>query len=205
MPDISGNSCTAPVNSACCVSPSAGGNPRSARISRRQALPRRRRRPICRWCEHPGPVPGRWPRRSGPGTGATVRATVLSPGASALGTSCCAHQPSPTATAPSPGLSPSYPSPSPLSLLPVLTLCLPDSNRRKCGFHLGFGLAYVNEEPGRVDIVSDLLESSFAGEIQIYTSDLSRVEVAFSNSEKSQQDLDEETQAKIDGLWPTGL
>ena len=69
-----------------------------------------------------------------------MRATVLSPGASALGTSCCAHQPSPTATAPSPGLSPSYPSPSPLSLLPVLTLCLPDSNRRKCGFHLGFGL-----------------------------------------------------------------
>ena len=140
MPDISGNSCTAPVNSACCVSPSAGGNPRSARISRLQALPRRRRRPICRWCEHPGPVPGRCPRRSGPGTGATVRATVLSPGASALGTSCCAHQPSPTATPPSPALSPSYPSPSPLSLLPVLTLCLPDSSRPKCGFHLGFGL-----------------------------------------------------------------
>ena len=62
-------------------------------------------------------------------------------------------------------------------------------------------LAYVNEEPGRVDIVSGLLESSFAGEILIYTSDLSRVEVAFSNSEKSQQDLDEETQAKIDSLW----
>ena len=55
------------------------------------ALPRRRRRPICRWCEHPGPVPGRCPKRSGPGTGATVRATVLSPGVSALGTSCCAH------------------------------------------------------------------------------------------------------------------
>ena len=140
MPDISGNSCTAPVNSACCVSPSAGGNPRSARISRLQALPRRRRRPICRWCEHPGPVPGRWPRRSGPGTGATVRATVLSPGVSALGTSCCAHQPSPTVTPPSPALSPSYPSPSPLSLLAVLMLCLPDSGRRKCGFHLGFGL-----------------------------------------------------------------
>ena len=91
-------------------------------------------------------MPGRWPRRSGPGTGATEHATVLSPGASALGTSCCAHQPSPTATAPSPALSPSYPSPSPLSLLPVLTLCLPDSNRRKCGFHLGFGLEFKSAD-----------------------------------------------------------
>ena len=44
------------------------------------ALPRRRRRPICRWCEHPGPAPGRCPRRSGPGTGATVRATFSLPG-----------------------------------------------------------------------------------------------------------------------------
>ena len=97
--------------------------------------------PIWR-CEHPGPVPGRWPRRSGPGTGATERATVLSPGASAPGTSCRAHHPRPTATAPSLVLSPSYPSPSPLSLLPVLQLYLPDSSRRKCGFHLGFGLAF---------------------------------------------------------------
>ena len=62
-------------------------------------------------------------------------------------------------------------------------------------------LAYVNEEPERVDIVKDLLESSFDNEVKIYTSDLSRVEVAFSNSERSQQDLDDETQAKIDSLW----
>ena len=149
-PNLAGD--IGPVNSACCVSPRAGGNPRSARISRLQALPRRRRRPICQWCEHPGPVPGRWPRRSGPGTGAIVRATVLSPGASAPGTSCCAHQPSPTATPPSPALSPSYPSPSSLSLLPVLTLCLPDSSRRKCGFHLGFGLVVAGRcSPGPLE------------------------------------------------------
>ena len=49
-------------------------------------------------------------------------AAGLSPGASVPGTSCCAHHPRPTAKAPSPVLSPSYPSPSPLSLLPLLKL-----------------------------------------------------------------------------------
>ena len=86
-------------------------------------------------------MPRRWPRRSGPGTGATERASVLSPGASAPSTSCCAHHPRPTATAPTPVLFLSYPSPSPLSLLQILQLYIPDSSRRICRFHLGFGLA----------------------------------------------------------------
>ena len=119
---------------------SGGGNPRSARISRLQALPRRRRRPICRWCEHPGQCLGGARGGQAPAQEPQCVPPFSLPGASVPGTSCCAHQPSPTATPPSPALSPSYPSPSPLSLVPVLTLCLPDSSRRKCGFHLGFGL-----------------------------------------------------------------
>ena len=70
-----------------------------------------------------------------------MRATVLSPGGVGARYILLRHtSQGPTATPPSPALSPSYPSPSPLSLLPVLTLCLPDSSRPKCGFHLGFGL-----------------------------------------------------------------
>ncbi len=92
-------------------------------------------------------MPGPRPRRSCPGTGATEHASVLSPGASAPSTSCCARQPSPTATAPSQAVSPSYPYPypSPLSPLPVLTICLPDCSRPICRFHLGFGLEGVSQ------------------------------------------------------------
>ena len=112
-------------------------------------------------------MPGPWPRRSCPGTGATGHATVLSPGASAPDTSCCAHQPSPTATAPSLVLSPSYASPSPLSLFHVLTLCLPDSSRRICRFHLGFS----PNPPNRVvrDLERDLtrMETGASGGFRV--------------------------------------
>ena len=62
-------------------------------------------------------------------------------------------------------------------------------------------LAYVNEEPDRVGVVTDLLESSSNDEIKIFTSDLSRVEVAFSTSEQNKQSLDAQTEARIDNLW----
>ena len=88
MPD--GNSCTAPVF----VSPSA--------CSRRQALPRRRRRPIC-GCE----LPIQCLRCSGHRSHRACHRS-LSRGVGAT---------SQVQLAPSPGLSPSYPSPSPLSLL----------------------------------------------------------------------------------------
>ena len=61
-----------------------------------------------------------------------MRATVLSPGVSRyillLAKSNCHPSKS--------GLIPLNPSPSPLSLLPVLTLCLPDSSRPNAGFTL---------------------------------------------------------------------
>ena len=62
-------------------------------------------------------------------------------------------------------------------------------------------LAYVNEEPNRVEVVSTLLESSAAGELTIYTSDLSRVEVSFSVNEREQGSLNPEVEAQIASLW----
>ena len=53
IPACSGNSCTAAFNSSHCLSSSAGGTPRTARISGPQALPRRRPTPTGRWCAGP--------------------------------------------------------------------------------------------------------------------------------------------------------
>ena len=52
-------------------------------------------------------------------------------------------------------------------------------------------------------ILDTLLDDSArdGGTIKLYTSELSRVEVAFANSEKKQGSLDEETERRIDGLW----
>lgn len=53
-------------------------------------------------------------------------------------------------------------------------------------------LSYINGMPERMPILDALLASSAQGEIQLYTSELSRVEVAFSAMEKEQRALDEE-------------
>lgn len=62
-------------------------------------------------------------------------------------------------------------------------------------------LSYINGVPDRMPILDALLESSARGEIRLYTSELSRVEVAFSATEKGQRVLDAETERRIDGLW----
>lgn len=62
-------------------------------------------------------------------------------------------------------------------------------------------LSYINEIPDRMPILDALLESSSRGEIRLYTSELSRVEVAFSAAEKLQRALDEKTERPIASLW----
>ena len=62
-------------------------------------------------------------------------------------------------------------------------------------------LSYVNEIANRIPILESLLEDSSKGTIHLYTSEVSRVEVAFAAAEKQQRALDEETERKIDGLW----
>jgi predicted nucleic acid-binding protein len=65
-------------------------------------------------------------------------------------------------------------------------------------------MSYINAIPGRVPIIDELLRQARAGEIEIVTSVLSRVEVAFAASEKSAGALDAEVAQKIDGLWDEG-
>ena len=66
-------------------------------------------------------------------------------------------------------------------------------------------LAYVNEEPERVQVVSDVLEESAVDTVKIFTSDISRVEVAFSITERDAQVLDPYTETQIDGLWDDNI
>lgn len=64
-------------------------------------------------------------------------------------------------------------------------------------------LSYINEYPGRVEILERLLNLSADsdGPIQIYTSTLSHAEVAFAASEQQRGALDPEQEAQMDALW----
>ena len=62
-------------------------------------------------------------------------------------------------------------------------------------------LSYVNEHPERTPALEALLERSSTGEIELYTSEISRVEVAFAASEQKRRRLDPEMEARIDSLW----
>ena len=62
-------------------------------------------------------------------------------------------------------------------------------------------LSYVNEYTDRVPTLEALLERSARGEIELYTSEISRVEVAFGASEQKRGRLDPEIEQKIDFLW----
>ena len=62
-------------------------------------------------------------------------------------------------------------------------------------------LSYINQIPDRMPTVGALLERSGNGSIDIYTSSLSQVEVAFAASEQRQQTLDPSAEERIDALW----
>jgi predicted nucleic acid-binding protein len=62
-------------------------------------------------------------------------------------------------------------------------------------------LSYVNEDEDRVGDISSLLESAGKDEIEIVTSTVSVVEVAFGAAERKQSALSEEMEAKINKLW----
>lgn len=62
-------------------------------------------------------------------------------------------------------------------------------------------LAYVNQETDRIDVLNDLLSLSESGEIELYASTVSQVEVAFSDSERRRGVLDPETESRIGNLW----
>ena len=62
-------------------------------------------------------------------------------------------------------------------------------------------LSYVNEYPERIPTLEALLERSAKGEFELYTSEISRVEVAFAASEQKRRRLDHEVEHRIDSLW----
>ena len=145
MPDISGNSCTAPFNSACCASPRAGGNLRTARKSRPQARPRRRRQPTVRWCGDPVPEHPPWLKPSSPGPIARWRANAPFPEVSAPESAAGANPWHPYAIVAGTCLSPSHPSPTLLRPLDKLAYFHHKFTLSPCTFHLGFGLGSVTK------------------------------------------------------------
>lgn len=64
-------------------------------------------------------------------------------------------------------------------------------------------LSYVNEIPERLPTLDGLLADSASsnGTIELYTSALSQVEVAFGRMEQDKQALDPKIEEKIDKLW----
>jgi predicted nucleic acid-binding protein len=62
-------------------------------------------------------------------------------------------------------------------------------------------LAYISGEAGRLPDIESLLDQAEKGDIEIFTSELSVVEVAFAAQEKSDGTLDPATEAAIDDFW----
>lgn len=65
-------------------------------------------------------------------------------------------------------------------------------------------LAFVSDEPGRAAVVEEQLRQSQASSLAVLTSTVSIAEVAYGAEEKSQQSLDVDVEARIDGLWAPG-
>lgn len=75
---------------------------------------------------------------------------------------------------------------------------------RRVYWDANVALSYLNGVASRVPIIEELFRQARAGEIELLTSAVSRVEVAFVQSEQKKQALDEEAEATIDTLWLPG-
>lgn len=62
-------------------------------------------------------------------------------------------------------------------------------------------LSYVNGYLDRMPVLDVLLDESAGGAINLFTSSLAHVEVAFSASEQQQEALDPQVEQRIDSLW----
>lgn len=65
-------------------------------------------------------------------------------------------------------------------------------------------ISYVNGMADRVAVIEELLRKARAREIELITSSLSIVEVAFAKAEKQSGALDPDVEASIDALWAHG-
>jgi|CZKG01.1.fsa_nt_gi predicted nucleic acid-binding protein len=80
---------------------------------------------------------------------------------------------------------------------------MPDEPRRVY-WDANVPLSYLNGVPDRVPILDELFRQARAGEIELVTSAISRVEIAFIQSERDAGTLDQETEDAIDALWSPG-
>ena len=62
-------------------------------------------------------------------------------------------------------------------------------------------LNYINSVSSHIAILDGLLAESSSGTIRLYTSAISRIEVAFAESERIKGTLDATVEAGIDSLW----
>jgi predicted nucleic acid-binding protein len=65
-------------------------------------------------------------------------------------------------------------------------------------------LSYVDGDQDRIPDIDEFFRKARAGEVEIVTSTLSIVEVAFGSEEKTGRALDAETRNAIDELWKPG-
>ena len=65
-------------------------------------------------------------------------------------------------------------------------------------------LSYLNGVPNRVPIIEELFKQARAEEIELLTSSVSRVEIAFVQAEKDSGELDQEAKEAIDAFWLPG-
>jgi predicted nucleic acid-binding protein len=79
---------------------------------------------------------------------------------------------------------------------------MPDK-RKRIYWDADVWLSYINGEPDRLPILDALLadSSSTEGNIALYTSELSEVEVSHAKSEQDKKALDADIERKIDNLW----
>ncbi len=65
-------------------------------------------------------------------------------------------------------------------------------------------LSHINKIAERVSVIDELLRQSRAEEVELLTSALSQVEVAFAAAEKEHGALDPEVEQQITELWAPG-
>ncbi len=80
---------------------------------------------------------------------------------------------------------------------------MPDEPRR-IYWDSNVPLSYLSGTPERVPIIDELFRQARAGDIELVTSSISRVEVAYVQSEKDVGKLDPKVEDAIDALWAPG-
>jgi hypothetical protein len=80
---------------------------------------------------------------------------------------------------------------------------MPDEPRRVY-WDSNVPLSYLNAVPDRLPVIEELFAQARAKEIELLTSSISRVEVAYIQSEKDSGQLDQATEDAINNLWAPG-